>query len=272
MTRGRVRAAGLLAAGLTGVMVLAACSSGSDSSAGGDVASTTSLAGSTWTLSSYASAAGANTAAVPGSDGAPLTFGSDGTIAGSTGCNRFSGAYTQDGANLTITLGPMTLMGCPDDVAAQESAVVAALPNVTSFTADGDLILKDGSGSALLTYAPGIADLAGTSWQATGINNGNEAVVSTAATSGVTAVFGDDGTLTGSGGCNTYSATYTSGSGEIAIGPVAATKKACPDEVMTMEQQYFAALAASTAYVIEGTTLTLRDAAGATQATFQLSP
>jgi heat shock protein HslJ len=260
----------LVAAGIVGMMALSGC--GGKSSDAGAGAETPDLSGSSWMLATYADSAGTSTPAVSSRDGAPLAFGADGALNGSTGCNSFGGTYVQEGDSLTISLGPMTLMACPGELGDQESAVVDALPQVASFTADGDLVLMSEAGDVLLTYSPGMTDLAGTSWQATGVNNGKEAVVSSAATESITASFGDDGTLTGSGGCNSYQATYTlGGEGDIAIGPVAATKKACPDEIMQAEQQYFAALGASTTYSIDGTSLTLRDAQGATQVSFRLS-
>ena len=68
---------------------------------------------------------------------AALDFGADGsTLNGTTGCNGFGGTYSQDGSNLTIELGPMTLVACTDDATtAQERAIVDGLPRVASFTA-----------------------------------------------------------------------------------------------------------------------------------------
>ena len=193
-------------------------------------------------------------------------------ISGSTGCNRFTGSYEQDGGTLSITLGATTMMACADDLTAQEAAVLMELPKTASFTtSDGGLQLLDDSGAVLLVYAAGLASLEGTSWQATGINNGKEAVVSTKHTEKVTAIFGDDGTISGSGGCNTYSGPYTTSEPNgITIGPLAATQMACTDDdVSAMEQEYFAALAAATTYTIEGDRLTLRDADGATQVSYR---
>jgi heat shock protein HslJ len=230
------------------------------------------LSGTSWVLASYTGPDGAENAAESG-DVATLVFSPDGSFAGSTGCNRIAGTYTQDGTTLTFTSGPMTLRACEGPVAVQESAIVAALPLVASFTLDTDLVLMDADGSPVLTYAPGLSSLAGTSWQATGINNGREAVVSQAGTEKVTATFAEDGTISGSGGCNTYSGTFTTGEGgAITIGPVAATEMACPEPAMQIEQTYFAALGNATTYELEGSTLTLRDANGATQVTFTLTP
>ena len=265
----------LLRAGvlLAGALAMSACgsSTGSTDVPGDESPSAITLGGTSWVLESYAGPNGAVPAEATG-DVATLSFAPDGSFSGSTGCNRILGSYSQEGSSLTFAAGPMTLRACPEPVAAQESAIVEALPLVASFTGDGTLALLDADGTTLLTYAPGLSSLAGTSWQATGINNGKEAVVSQAGTEKVTATFGEDGTVSGSGGCNTYSGTYTTTDPDgITIGPVAATEMACPAPAMEIEGMYFAALGSVTTYQIEGNTLTLRDASGATQVAFTLA-
>lgn len=257
---------------LAGVLVMSGCGSTS-APTGSEPVATAQLAGTSWVLESYAGPDGAAVAATTSGDVGTLVFAADGSFAGSTGCNRMAGTYAQDGASLTMASGPMTLRACEGPVADQEAAIVAALPLVTSFTLEDTLVLQDADGATLLTYAAGLSSLAGTSWQATGINNGKEAVVSQVGTEKVTAVFGDDGTLSGTGGCNTYSGPYTtSGTDQITIGALAATEMACPEPAMEIEQMYFGALGNVATYRIEGTTLTLRDADGATQASFTLVP
>ena len=78
-------------------------------------------------------------------------------------------------------------------------------------------------------------DLAGTSWIVTGYNNGKQAVTSVINGTTVTAKFGSDGNVSGSGGCNSYSASYTTnGKKTIKIGPAISTQMACaqPEGVM----------------------------------------
>jgi heat shock protein HslJ len=257
---------------LAAAMAITGCGSTSapaTKAAASSTAVSTDLAGTSWLLDSYTAADGSAVDATQGGEAGSLAFGADGTFSGSTGCNRIAGAFTQDGSSLTMQPGPMTLKACTGDVAAQETAVVAALPQVASFTSAGTLVLLDTDGATLLTYAPGLAELAGSSWRATGINNGKEAVVAEAGTELVTAEFGVDGTVSGSGGCNTYNAPYsTPAAGQITIGPVASTKMACPEAETQIEQNYFTALGNATTYEIDGTTLTLRDANGATQVSF----
>jgi heat shock protein HslJ len=253
--------------------VLAAC--GSTPSAGeSSSAAAADLAGTTWNLESYAGPDGATVPAVSAPRLAPLTFAADGSWSGSTGCNRINGTYTQDGSTLTMTPGPMTLMACDGAVAAQEAAIVAHLPEVASFTSGESLVLLSADGTPLLTYTPGMTGLAGTSWQATGINNGKDAVVSQAGTEKATITFGADGQASGSGGCNTFSGTYTVTAPDgLSFGPLAATEMACLDgDATAIEQAYFTALSEVTAYQLEADTLTLRDASGATQVAYRLAP
>jgi heat shock protein HslJ len=227
----------------------------------------TDLAGTKWVLSSYVTAdEDVGAAAI-----AALDFAGDAnTISGTTGCNSFGGTYAQDGDHLTIELGPTTLVACTDDaVAAQERAIVEGMARVASFTAEGKLALLDEGGAAVLIYDPNTAGLEGTSWTATGVNNGTGGVQTTELTATISAAFAADGALSGFAGCNQYNATYeTSGADGLTITNLATTRKACVEEAMTLESQYTAALAKVTTYSLSGGTLTLRDATGATQATF----
>ncbi len=129
----------------------------------------------------------------------------------------------------------------------------------------GQLALFDADGKALATFTQQSADLAGTSWIVTGYNNGQGAVVSVITGVELTADFGADGTLSGSAGCNRYTATYeVSGTG-LKIGPAAATRMACaePAGVMEQEAQFLQALATAATYRLEGDRLELRTADGA---------
>jgi heat shock protein HslJ len=85
----------------------------------------------------------------------------------------------------------------------------------------------------------------------------------------VTATFGEDGTVSGSSGCNTFTGGYTAQEGVIEIGPLASTQKACePAEVMTQEAAFLTAMQNATTYSIDGDTLELRDGSGALQVDF----
>ena len=111
--------------------------------------------------------------------------------------------------------------------------------------------------------------LEGTSWTATGISNNNQAAASSATVTTITAEFGKDDSLSGFGGCNNYTSTWTTtGPDGLTIGPVGSPLKACQQDAMDTEQQYFAALAKVATYQLEGNQLTLRDSQGAVQVSF----
>ncbi len=120
--------AALVAAGLIVLFVVGACGS----------SSSTSLPGSQWTVTSIN---GRTTEA----DGTPtIEFGADGDVAGTTGCNRYSGKVTIDGDRITFGQLASTLIGCEDAIAAQEQAFNAALTGATNWSvgSNGDLTIK----------------------------------------------------------------------------------------------------------------------------------
>ena len=147
--------------------------------------------------------------------------------------------------------------------------MLANLAAVDSFDSVTGLQLM-ADDATVLNYAADSVGLAGSSWQATGINNGKGGVESSASTGKVTATFNAEGGVSGNGGCNTYTADYTtSGRRGLTIGPAISTMMACePPDVMSTEQQYFAALDKVATYDRTGNQLTLRDASGAIQVTF----
>lgn len=82
-----------------------------------------------------------------------ITFGGDGSVTGSAGCNTFSGTYAVDGTSLGV--GPLgtTKMACADPTMFVESAFLAALRGVTGWSVrpDGRLVLD---GRHPLTFGP----------------------------------------------------------------------------------------------------------------------
>ncbi len=244
-----------VAAGLALAATLASCGGGGSSSSGAPA-----LAGTMWRLAEVG-----QTAAHPGGD---LQFADRSTLTGSAGCNSFHGTYVQSGDSLTIKLGATTLIGCPPPLDAQEHAVLAALPKTSTFTdKSGTLTLLDASGHALLAYTHISSPLVGQEFDVTGINNGKHAVVSVIVGTALTAHFSDDGHVAGSGGCNTYSASYTLDGSMLHVAAPIATRKHCssPAGVMEQEAQFFHALERSTTVQAGGSVVTLRDSHDATQ-------
>jgi heat shock protein HslJ len=250
-------------------LVASACSTtggGSTSAAPSGSTGTTAspLDGTHWKLTSYD--AGGTSTAVPAGIVVDARF-TAGTIAGSSGCNVYTGPVTITGQSITVGALATTQMACPGPKAETETAYLAALAKAATFTATADaLTLFDSGGSPILVYAAGPANPLEGNWIVTGYNNGKQAVTSPMSGTSLTATFTADA-VSGSSGCNTYNGTYTLDGDALKIGPLATTRMACDPAIMDQETLYLAALAASTTVEQTGATVTLRNADGATQVT-----
>ncbi len=256
------RTRGLVA--LACAALLAACSANTSATSNPTAAAAgADLIGSSWTLTGVA----INQAMTPAvDDTASLNFNEDHTVSGSTGCNQFSGSWTSEGSHLTIVPGPMTLMACVE-TAAQEQAVIAALTATRTYAIASDtLTLEAEDGTTVATYSRASSGLANTSWQATGVNNGKGAVVSTTLTETLSLVLHEGGGLEGFGGCTAFMGSYTAEGSDVSIsGLTPAGTCSGTAEESSLQDEYLAALAAATQYRVDGNTLELRDDEGALQ-------
>jgi heat shock protein HslJ len=199
-----------------------------------------------------------------------LQFNPDGTLAIQADCNRVGGSYTLDGSQLTTELGPSTLVACPEGSLGDQ--FVANISGANSYFFDGNELLIDLMfDSGTMRFSPQSNELAGTSWSVIGYNNGRGGVVSVIIGTELTAAFGEDGTLSGLAGCNSYSAGYEVEGNNISIGLPISTMMACaePEGIMEQEQEYLTALSTAATYQITGDRLEMRTAEGATVATFE---
>jgi heat shock protein HslJ len=202
-----------------------------------------------------------------------LEFHTDGTIAIGADCNRVVGTYSQQESQLTIRLGATTLAGCPAD--SQASTFLADLGRVASYVMDGDklvLNLQLDSGNVVLqpqavSTPPAARPLpTAVPWRIQSYNNGRDGVVSVLPGTEAGATFADDGTVTGSTGCNTFRAPYRSSGSNVTFGPLATTRRACASaEATAQEQAIIAAFGATSSFELFGDRMTLRSADGATQ-------
>ena len=87
-----------------------------------------------------------------------------------------------------------------------------------------------------------------------------------------TAEFAANGSVSGSGGCNTFSGPFQTSGSSLTIGPLAATLMACEQSIMDQEAAYFAALERTTEYRFESGRLVLVDESGARQAEYTQNP
>ena len=252
------RIAGLL---LLGCMVAPAINAtDSEGKAGGSTAH--SLAGTDWNL---ANLAGDETD--PALPAVTLRFEADNTLNGFDGCNHYRGSYSRDGT--TIHIPPQmaaTRAACPEPLMQRADAYSVALTGAASFSLDADrLTLYDATGQLLAAFEKATLTLAGSLWEVISYNNGKQAVVSLLGGTHITLNFGQDGRLTGSAGCNRYSADYRITDESIEVSRPASTRRLCsePAGIMDQETRFLDALASARTLRLEGERLTLRRADGA---------
>jgi len=201
-------------------------------------------------------------------------FNEDGSISGSSGCNNYNAVYEVDGGSITINSSPaaMTLMACPEPIMAQEAAYLETLSAAATFEISAEtLTLFNAGGNPVAVFEAVSQGLAGTSWEVISYNNGKGGVVSVIIDTQITAEFGETGELIGSAGCNNYFGPYETDGENIAMGPFGTSRKAClePEGTMDQEQQYLVALEMAATYKIEGLSMNMRTAEGATVANFR---
>ncbi len=119
--------------------------------------------------------------------------------------------------------------------------------------------------SAILLSACGSAEtsakLAGTTWK---LASYGPADAQTPAADGIDTqiVFGDDGKVSGSMGCNRFSGSFSQKGDSITFGPIAATEMACPEPQMTQESSAFQVLVGSVKFEQNDANLTIYNAEG----------
>jgi hypothetical protein len=73
--------------------------------------------------------------------------------------------------------------------------------------------------------------------------------------------FASDGKISGNGGCNHFFGVYSVSGNQIAIGPIASTRKGCPGFI-AIESAFFATLRSAKSFARESDELVLFDAGG----------
>lgn len=225
------------------------------------------LANTSWKLATV-EAMGTSNAPLSGTE-ITLDFSADGQASGSASCNNYNGSYKLEGNQLTV--GPLetTRKMCEDPVMLQEQGYLTMLQTPATVNQQSDrLTLTLDGGATIFTYtlagaagaapttaapasgapsatpAPSAASpskLANTNWKLTSVDAFG---TSNAPVGGVeiTLNFGADNTVNGSAGCNNYNGPYQLNGDQLAIGALAATMKACPNEIMGQESFYLTTL------------------------------
>jgi heat shock protein HslJ len=215
----------------------------------------TDPAGTSWVLSSMLDKDG-SMMIMPARPPVTLMFRDKAAIGGSGGCNQYGGSYERNDSRITIGQTFSTLMYCEEaGVSERESVYLGLLGEVRMYRIEGDsLRFFDGVGTEVLAFtraSPARATpLPGTPWVLESIAAGKGTVVSVIAGTRIDALFTENGSVSGSSGCNLYAASYTGIGSSLTLGPVGSTKKYCgePAGIMGQEQAFLSLLTRVSGY------------------------
>jgi heat shock protein HslJ len=117
------------------------------------------LAGTAWQVTGYNNGRQAVVSVLNGTE-LTMEFSADGRVAGSAGCNRYTGSFQQDGQSLSFGPAAATRRLCvePDGVMEQEQRFLKALETVSTARHEADrLELRTADGALAVTLSQGSA-------------------------------------------------------------------------------------------------------------------
>jgi heat shock protein HslJ len=158
-----------------------------------------------------------------------------------------------------------------------EAAYFANLAAVTNgFSTGGSLVMTGADGEPILEFLPDEAGplpsdeapiptdtIEGLDWRLETLADPATADPTPVPTDVVVTLLLEDGTVTGTGGCNGYSASYVLDGSSLTFGPAVSTKMACPEPAMSVENAFFSQLGGVTGWSSDGGSVTLFGADGA---------
>lgn len=212
-----------------------------------------------WKLTAYGPV-DATTPAVEGTD-AGLTFNEDGTVSGSSGCNGLGGEYTVEGDQITFGEFVSTLMACEDPIMSQEEAAHKVMTGTATYKINGNtLTITNNEMVLVLTRGMQLAEEPTTQASLTGawklVSYRITDVLSTAlpdVEAGLT--FNEDGTVTGTSGCNEFGGSYTVEGDKITFKEIVSTLMLCDTPIMGQEEAMYQVLTDTATFQIDGNTL-----------------
>lgn len=239
------------------------------------------LSGTAWDLVEFRADNGSVIAPLHGT--APLiVFGESGTLTGSAGCNLYSASYRINGSAIAVepVVATAAYPAEAQELVQQEKRYRELLVAAASYRVEDDRLTISGpSGREVLAFAraeqPESVPLLSTEWHLTRYTTGGgSTVASPVPGTDITLVFDDDGTLSGSAGCNAYSAPYQVNETGIGVERIIATKASCaePAGIMEQEKTYLDLLRSAAGYRIVGDTLAVIDGNGRAILFFEAEP
>ncbi|MFJ4971901.1 META domain-containing protein [Streptomyces sp. NPDC088755] len=243
------------------LLTLAACGTESGSGSGGDSGDTAQsdvpVTGVAWSVDSV-TVGGEKTEAPEGSR---LEIDPKGRAKAGFGCNHISADAQVQGDRITFGKPVSTQMACEETTEKAEKAALAAMDGeLTAKLSGKKLTLTAEDGDTMALSEEKAADLVGTRWAVNTLLSGETATSVPADLPKERAphlTFGEDGTVHGNSGCNSFHGKAEVEGSTITFDPPAGTRKMCPEAQMEVERAVLAALDGPATYTIKGSTLTV---------------
>lgn len=195
----------------------------------------------------------------------PLVAGSDITmsvagsqISGRAACNQYGGETVVVDGVVRFGLLSMTAMACDDPVMAAEAAFVGALDDVRAATLEGDRLTLAGDGVSLdfeRLAPPPTAEIVGTTWVLDTLFTADAA--SSVMGERATLRLEDDGSLSGSTGCRSFTGRWTEANGEIVFTDYAMDQTECDPALADQDGHVVTVLGDGFRATVDGQRLTL---------------
>jgi heat shock protein HslJ len=214
-----------------------------------------------WKLTAY----GPADAPIPAVEGveAGLSFSEDGKVSGTSGCNGLGGDYTVEGDRITFGEFVSTLMACDAPIMEQEDAAHKVMTGTATYMIEGETLTITNN-DMVLVFTRGFytsqarseaAPLFGI-WRLTsyGVDDTRSSALADVEAN---VTFNEDGTVTGTSGCNEFGGAYKVDGNEIEFHEIVSTLKLCDSPLMGQEEAMYQVLSELVAFDIEGNTLTL---------------
>ncbi|SEK21152.1 META domain-containing protein [Rhodococcus maanshanensis] len=195
-------------------------------------------------------------APIPG--GGPLTveFVGQDRISMTAGCNR--GNSTVDLSDGTVVTGPIatTMMACVGDTAGADEWMTSLFEADPAWTLDGDTLRLTTSDTSVTLVDKKIANpdrpITGTTWVVDQLISPTAVTTSVALeTAAPTLLIGDDGSVSGSTGCNRMTGTAQVAGDKVTFGPLATTMMACEPDVAEVERAVLGVLNGETTFTVD---------------------
>ncbi|MCA9922635.1 MAG: META domain-containing protein [Anaerolineales bacterium] len=188
----------------------------------------------------------------------------NGELSGNAGCNHYTGTYTLDDEALAIPDTAHEEAFCDEERSRQETQFLTALNTVTRYTIDqNSLTLQDTAGSTLLTFtkAPEPNPLSGIIWKLVALETADGPLP--AQGSLVTAQF-MGGRVTGTGGCNVYSADtfLVADAYLLLLSNISHGFESCADPVQRLENSFFSLMETAESFTLDNDTLIIYSTRG----------